>query len=225
MLDIPNKDILARNHFGGYIIIRWWCRLLQHHQKVAGFSFQHVGTGIAILEFLLNAQDFFSVRLPTEGTDHCRKHSFQQLLCYCVLICSCGDVIVCDCHPVMTLVYLLIPQLWTINGYTHYQGTSRVSVMCSMLRNNTIWVYGIDTNDCFNYLVYQMVVGLERGPLSLVSVTEELLEWESSGSGSRKPRLVAVGIRCADHVTPSAKVGTNFANKWQSLSRYSSFVN
>jgi hypothetical protein len=31
-------------------------------------------------------------------------------------------------------------------------------------------------------------VGLERGPLSLVSITEELLEWKSSGSGSRKPR-------------------------------------
>jgi hypothetical protein len=26
-------------------------------------------------------------------------------------------------------------------------------------------------------------VGLERGPLSLVSITEELLEWKSSGSG------------------------------------------
>jgi hypothetical protein len=25
-------------------------------------------------------------------------------------------------------------------------------------------------------------VGLERGPLSLVSITEELLEWKSSGS-------------------------------------------
>jgi hypothetical protein len=26
-------------------------------------------------------------------------------------------------------------------------------------------------------------VGLERGSLSLVSITEELLEWKSSGSG------------------------------------------
>jgi hypothetical protein len=42
-------------------------------------------------------------------------------------------------------------------------------------------------------------VSLERGPLSLVSTTEELLEWESSGSGSRKPRLTDVGIRCAEH--------------------------
>jgi hypothetical protein len=26
-------------------------------------------------------------------------------------------------------------------------------------------------------------VGLERGPLSLMCITEELLEWKSSGSG------------------------------------------
>jgi hypothetical protein len=38
-----------------------------------------------------------------------------------------------------------------------------------------------------------------------VSITEELLEWKSSGSGSRKSRLTAVGIRCADHATPSIR--------------------
>jgi hypothetical protein len=32
-------------------------------------------------------------------------------------------------------------------------------------------------------------VGLERGTLSLVRIIEELLEWKSSGSGLRKPRL------------------------------------
>jgi hypothetical protein len=48
-------------------------------------------------------------------------------------------------------------------------------------------------------------VGLARGPLSLVSITEELLESKNSCSGSRKPRLTAVGIRCADHATPSIR--------------------
>jgi hypothetical protein len=40
--------------------------------------------------------------------------------------------------------------------------------------------------------------GLERGPPSLVITIEGLLEWES-----RKRRLTAVGIRCADYATPS----------------------
>jgi hypothetical protein len=48
-------------------------------------------------------------------------------------------------------------------------------------------------------------VGLERCPLSLVSITEELLEWKSSGSGSRKPTLTAIGIRRGDHATPSIR--------------------
>jgi hypothetical protein len=42
----------------------------------------------------------------------------------------------------------------------------------------------------------------------MVMITEELLEWKSSGSASRKPRLTAVGIRCADTRLP---LSTNFA--------------
>jgi hypothetical protein len=49
------------------------------------------------------------------------------------------------------------------------------------------------------------VVDLERGPLSLVRITEQLLQWKSSGSGSRELRLTAVGISCADHATPSIR--------------------
>jgi hypothetical protein len=56
------------------------------------------------------------------------------------------------------------------------------------------------------------VVRLERGQLSLVSTTEELLD-RKVGLLSRKPRNTAVGIRHADHVAPSIR--TN----WQSLRR------
>jgi hypothetical protein len=67
---------------------------------------------------------------------------------------------------------------------------------------------------------YQIV--WERGPLSHLRITEELLEWRSSGSGSRKPRLTAAGIRRADHATPSIrKFGTNFADKRRSLCWFS----
>jgi hypothetical protein len=46
---------------------------------------------------------------------------------------------------------------------------------------------------------------VELGPLSLVRIIEELLERKSSGSGLGKPRLTAVGIRGADHATPSIR--------------------
>jgi hypothetical protein len=66
------------------------------------------------------------------------------------------------------------------------------------------------------------ILGLERGLLSLVRIIEELLEWKSSGSVSRKSRLTAVGIRYADHATPSiANVGINFADMQRSLGQYS----
>jgi hypothetical protein len=51
------------------------------------------------------------------------------------------------------------------------------------------------------------VVGLERGPLSLVSTTEELLGRNSSGSGLE-----------------SREYGTNFADKRRWLGRYSSLA-
>jgi hypothetical protein len=48
---------------------------------------------------------------------------------------------------------------------------------------------------------------------------EELLEWKISGSGSRKPILTAVGIRCADRSIPSIR------KSWRrSLGRYGSLA-
>jgi hypothetical protein len=47
-------------------------------------------------------------------------------------------------------------------------------------------------------------VGLERGPLSLVSTTEELLGRKRSGSGLEIYNT-AVGIRHANHVVPSIR--------------------
>jgi hypothetical protein len=47
-----------------------------------------------------------------------------------------------------------------------------------------------------------------------VRITEELLQWESSGSGCRKSILMAVGIRCADHATPP------IPKSWHQLRRH-----
>jgi hypothetical protein len=56
------------------------------------------------------------------------------------------------------------------------------------------------------------VVGLERGPLSLVSTTEDLLD-RKVAAPVLKTENTAVGIRHADHVAPF------ISKSWQSLRR------
>jgi hypothetical protein len=61
-------------------------------------------------------------------------------------------------------------------------------------------------SDSRRYHTFLEVVCLERSPLSLLSITEELLEWKSICSGSRKPRLKAMRIRCAEHILHPQKL-------------------
>jgi hypothetical protein len=64
----------------------------------------------------------------------------------------------------------------------------------------------------FPALPEKQVVGLKRGPLSLVSTTEELLD-RKVAAPVYKTENTAVGICHADHVAPSIRT------IWQSLRR------
>jgi hypothetical protein len=65
----------------------------------------------------------------------------------------------------------------------------------------------------FPALPEKKVVCLERGPLSLVNTTEELLD-RKEAAPVYKTENTAVGIRHADHVAPSIR------KSWQSLHRH-----
>jgi hypothetical protein len=66
-------------------------------------------------------------------------------------------------------------------------------------------------------------VGLERGPLSLVSATEELLRRESTGPGLKTRDYGRRGSAALD-IPLSAKVSITFADKRRSLGRYNSLA-
>jgi hypothetical protein len=70
--------------------------------------------------------------------------------------------------------------------------------------------------DSRHYQIFWEVVGLERGPLSLVSATEELLD-RKVAAPVYKTENTAVGIRHADHIAPQNLALTSLTSGGRSV--------
>jgi hypothetical protein len=79
--------------------------------------------------------------------------------------------------------------------------------------------------DSWHYQKKKRVVGLERGPLSLMSTTEELLDRKVAAPVWKIERIRPEGnVTLAMWHPLSAQVGNCFADKRRSLGRYSSLA-
>jgi hypothetical protein len=112
-------------------------------------------------------------RLPFNATTCCSKHSTKELE---------QDLV---SRPQSFSTADFSPSLRTIHDFGFTLGPQEVS------QGSPLWSSG--QNSWLKIRIFLEVVVLERGPLSVVRITEELLDRKSSGSGLEQLRLTVVG--------------------------------
>jgi hypothetical protein len=174
-------------------------------------SLEVVGKGFANTEYFINGHQYRILDKSKPNAENIRGLNMVVVRRMTV------QVIQLVLQPELLLIeHNLLYRVWT-KRLKEYVYTELLPTLWSSGQSSCLLIQrsGFDS---LRYQIFREVVDLERGPLSLVSTTEKILERKSSGSGLENRDY-------GHRDTPlSAKVGTNFTDKWRSLSGYSSFA-